>query len=129
MLYPYHTYTLALSLRESQSIGMLSNMITEIEEHPHETKLARDGTPFAMLQCISKYSPQVPESLKELVKKALYSDKALELVKEAFVAYDPRASSLLGTTQAVDLISGGVKVNALPETANAVVNHRIAEDR
>lgn len=29
------------------------------------------------------------------------------------------------TTQAVDLISGGVKVNALPEETNAVINHRI----
>ncbi|UZJ54106.1 hypothetical protein CBS101457_003426 [Exobasidium rhododendri] len=29
------------------------------------------------------------------------------------------------TTQAVDLIGGGVKVNALPEEASAVVNHRI----
>ena len=29
------------------------------------------------------------------------------------------------TTQAVDLISGGVKINALPEQASAVINHRI----
>jgi len=30
------------------------------------------------------------------------------------------------TSQAVDLISGGVKINALPEKVYAVVNHRIA---
>lgn len=29
------------------------------------------------------------------------------------------------TTQAVDLVSGGVKINALPEQASTVVNHRI----
>ena len=29
------------------------------------------------------------------------------------------------TTQAVDLVSGGVKINALPEEASAVINHRI----
>lgn len=29
------------------------------------------------------------------------------------------------TTQAVDLISGGVKINALPEQASIVINHRI----
>jgi Gly-Xaa carboxypeptidase len=29
------------------------------------------------------------------------------------------------TSQAVDVIGGGVKVNALPETAKAIVNHRI----
>lgn len=34
--------------------------------------------------------------------------------------------SLVGTTQAIDLIHGGVKSNALPERAWAVVNHRIS---
>lgn len=36
--------------------------------------------------------------------------------------------SAFTTTQAVDLISGGVKVNALPEEATAVINHRISAD-
>lgn len=33
------------------------------------------------------------------------------------------------TTQAIDLVQGGVKVNALPEEAWAVVNHRIDTQR
>ncbi|WFC94465.1 Gly-Xaa carboxypeptidase [Malassezia brasiliensis] len=33
---------------------------------------------------------------------------------------------VLKTTQAVNVIEGGVKVNALPESAQAIVNHRIA---
>jgi len=37
--------------------------------------------------------------------------------------------SLAGTTQAIDMVQGGVKVNALPEQAWALVNHRIAVDR
>ncbi|EEB86907.1 hypothetical protein MPER_15977, partial [Moniliophthora perniciosa FA553] len=36
---------------------------------------------------------------------------------------------LLKTTQAVDIIQGGVKVNALPELASVIINHRIAEHR
>ncbi len=48
--------------------------------------------------------------------------RALEkiLFKEAFF------KSLVETTQAIDLIHGGVKSNALPEQAYAVVNHRIS---
>ena len=57
------------------------------------------------------------------------SDAALEALQQAIVARDPGAAASLGTTQAVDLISGGVKVNALPEKAHVVVNHRIAEHR
>ncbi|KAK7466413.1 hypothetical protein VKT23_005135 [Stygiomarasmius scandens] len=34
---------------------------------------------------------------------------------------------MLRTTQAIDLVEGGVKVNALPEKASVVINHRIAE--
>jgi Gly-Xaa carboxypeptidase len=37
--------------------------------------------------------------------------------------------SLVGTTQAIDLVDGGVKVNALPEQAWAIVNHRISTER
>jgi len=36
---------------------------------------------------------------------------------------------LIGTTQAIDLVRGGVKTNALPEEAWAVVNYRIATQR
>jgi acetylornithine deacetylase/succinyl-diaminopimelate desuccinylase-like protein len=36
---------------------------------------------------------------------------------------------MLHTTQAVDIFHAGVKINALPETASAIINHRIAEHR
>jgi acetylornithine deacetylase/succinyl-diaminopimelate desuccinylase-like protein len=36
--------------------------------------------------------------------------------------------SCLSTTQAVDIVGGGVKVNALPEEAHVVVNHRLSVD-
>ncbi|KAI9440732.1 hypothetical protein H4582DRAFT_2074519 [Lactarius indigo] len=45
---------------------------------------------------------------------------------EAELVKDETYRSLIGTTQAIDLIQGGVKSNALPEEAWAIVNHRIA---
>lgn len=108
---------------------MLSSMITEIEAHPHETRLTRDGTVFQSIQCLAKYSPVLPAELKRLVKKSLKSDAALDQLRKELLAHDPTAASSLGTTQAVDLIQGGVKVNALPENVWAVVNNRIADYR
>lgn len=72
-----------------------------------------------------------PKSVIKLVKKSLRSDKALKLLEKVVFsgALGKDISSLLGTTQAVDLIEGGVKVNALPERASAVINHRIAIER
>jgi Gly-Xaa carboxypeptidase len=55
----------------------------------------------------------------------VYSDKALKSL-QSFILEDKELNSLVTTTQAIDLIGGGVKSNALPELAWAVVNRRIS---
>lgn len=73
----------------------------------------------------------IPKSLKKLIKKSLRSESALKELEKILLngASAKHNHDLLSTTQAVDLIEGGVKVNALPERASAVVNHRISTDR
>jgi Gly-Xaa carboxypeptidase len=78
-----------------------------------------------MLKCISQV-PLVPKDLREDIIKSLTCDAALKRVEKAT---SPLLRPLFGTTQAIDLINGGVKANALPEEATAVVNHRISDDR
>lgn len=109
------------------SIGLLSRFIAVVEDNPHQASLSRTGTPFAMTQCLAAYNPMYPEDLRKLARKAVTDDAALKALQEQLLASDPLYKAMLGTTQAVDLIEGGVKVNALPERASAVVNHRIAE--
>ena len=70
-----------------------------------------------------------PENLRELTRKAVTDDAAKEALQGELLALDPLYGAMLRTTQAVDLVEGGVKVNALPELASAVINHRIAEHR
>ena len=70
----------------------------------------------------------MPSELRKALLDADQSDKALHAA-EKILFQDRMFRSLVGTTQAIDLISGGVKTNALPESAWAVVNHRIATDR
>ena len=67
--------------------------------------------------------------LKKLIKQSASSDKALSALEEELFRSDLLAKALGGTTQAVDIINGGVKVNALPEEVFAIVNHRIATHR
>ena len=79
-------------------------------------------------QCLAAHTPDLPRKLRKALKKADKSDRALkEAQKELFKSKPFHA--MVGTTQAIDLIEGGVKTNALPERAWAVVNHRIATDR
>lgn len=101
-----------------------------IESTPHTPELLRDGTPFATYQCIAEHVPNVPDYFRKLVKRTNEDDEALNQLKQVLLDLDPaRNSAMLGTTQAVTLIGGGIKVNALPESASAVVNHRIGQHR
>lgn len=100
-----------------------------LEAHPHEPELRRDRTYYQHLQCIAEHASDVPKELKTLIKKSRKSDKALEDLIEFLDSQDREFRPSTATTQAVDIISGGVKSNALPELSFTVVNHRIADYR
>ncbi|KAK3988235.1 hypothetical protein QBC44DRAFT_329732 [Cladorrhinum sp. PSN332] len=113
------------------SIGVLSELITKIESEQYPTRLAKENPYFTQLQCGASYSKEFPKKLKKLlahrsastsqhVCKAKPDHLALEAAKEG-----PAIKYLMQTSQAVDVISGGIKVNALPERSTVVVNHRI----
>jgi Gly-Xaa carboxypeptidase len=103
---------------------MLSHMLVKYEAHPYPVHLKR-GTPmFSTLQCVAAHAPELPHKLRHALQRAAKSDHALKHVED-IIFKDRAVRALTGTTQAIDLISGGVKTNALPESAYAVVNHRI----
>lgn len=78
-------------------------------------------------QCLAAYGATIPKRLRNALVDAEKSDKALRRAEKTLFQ-DLKFKSLVGTTQAIDLINGGVKTNALPESAYAVVNHRVATD-
>ncbi|KAF7348672.1 Carboxypeptidase S [Mycena venus] len=113
------------SLPPHTSIGILAALIVHLESNAPVPTLEL-GTPvFAMAQCIAAHAPEIPHKLKRAILRAPKSKRALKAAEEMLLT-DKMFKALVGTTQAVDLISGGVKSNALPEQALALVNHRIA---
>lgn len=112
----------------TQSIGILSALLVAYESSPYPVKLGRDSPVYGSLQCLAEYAPELDTSMSRFIKESARSDAALREV-ESFVSKDVILRSLVGTTQAIDLVGGGVKTNALPETAWAIVNHRIATQR
>lgn len=112
----------------SKSIGMLASLLVAFESNPFPVHLAR-GTPvYSNIQCIASHAHSMDPKLRKLILSSATSDKALQQASE-LLTEDVVMKSLIGTTQAIDIISGGVKTNALPEQAYAIVNHRIATDR
>ena len=112
-----------------QSIGILAALIAEIEANPHAPHLYRDEPYYTALQCQALLNSELDDELRSLITKSRSSDKALVDLEKKLFASDILADALSKTTQATDLIGGGVKSNALPENAYAVVNHRIAQHR
>ncbi|KAK4097661.1 carboxypeptidase S [Parathielavia hyrcaniae] len=114
------------------SIGILSELITKIESEQYRARLVDSNPYYTQLQCGAAYSPEFPDQLKLLLRhrrasssphdlcKAKPDRLALEAAKQG-----PEIKYLMQTSQAVDVVSGGLKVNALPECAATVVNHRI----
>ncbi|GBE86580.1 Carboxypeptidase S [Sparassis crispa] len=109
------------------TIGILAALLVEYEEHPIEAHLKRDTPVYWHAQCLAAHAPELSPSLRRHLARSVKSDKALRKAQEELFE-DHTFEALVGTTQAIDLIDGGVKTNALPENAVAVINHRIATD-
>lgn len=110
------------------SIGMLADAIVHLENHPQHPHLDRASPFYSLLLCQAEHAPDIPHALKQLLKKSVKSDVALGLVLPLLLEHDEGRliRSVLSTTQAIDLIRGGVKINALPEHVETSINHRVA---
>ncbi|KAH7033509.1 peptidase family M20/M25/M40 [Microdochium trichocladiopsis] len=112
---------------QHNGIGVMAELITQIEANPYESRLYKENPFLGLLQCGAEYSEEFPKKLRKLLPShaantcARKEDKlALEAAKlgDAF-------KYLFTTSQAPDIISGGVKSNALPERTVVLVNHRV----
>ncbi|KAF8449397.1 hypothetical protein L210DRAFT_3524770 [Boletus edulis BED1] len=65
--------------------------------------------------------------MRKLVQQSQTSDAKLRELQDVLIDFDPMFYAMSGTTQAIDLVGGGVKVNALPEAVWAVANYRIVD--
>ncbi|KAI1084239.1 carboxypeptidase S [Whalleya microplaca] len=107
-------------------IGVISELITMIEANPYEPRLYSENPFLALLQCGAEHSPDFPSKLKKLLPshKGHTCAKKDKLAQEAAKSGD-YIKYLFTTSVASDVISGGVKNNALPERTRVLVNHRI----
>ncbi|TXT13190.1 hypothetical protein VHUM_01591 [Vanrija humicola] len=103
-------------------IGYISKLITQIEEHPFKPELTEQSPYLKYLSCLSEHAPDIPKKLK----KSVQNPKKWGKLAKKLAAEDLKVNAFLATTTAVDLINGGVKVNALPEVVTATVNHRVS---
>ncbi|KAI0125569.1 peptidase family M20/M25/M40 [Xylariales sp. AK1849] len=102
-------------------IGIISEIVVKLEARPYEPKLIKGSPIYNHFACQAKYSPDAAPKITELIRKG-----DLETLAEELATVDRATQYRIQTSQAIDIISGGVKINALPEKIRVGVNHRIA---
>ncbi|KAF7308646.1 Gly-X carboxypeptidase [Mycena chlorophos] len=101
---------------EHTTIGILAKLLVAFEQNPPEVRLTRESIIYEFLQCTGEHGAAMPEKLRRVIQRSAHSDRALRQLQE-ILSEDPLSRALCG-----------VKSNALPETAFALVNHRISTD-
>ncbi|KAK4046749.1 hypothetical protein OIV83_005854 [Microbotryomycetes sp. JL201] len=101
-------------------IGVLSRLLVELEDEPSEVKLEQGSPVLQYLQCAADYG-QVDKKFKKRIR----NKKEWKKLGKDMADRDPIMRAFLSTTQAINLVNGGIKVNALPEYTTATINYRI----
>ncbi|KAH9206171.1 Gly-Xaa carboxypeptidase [Leptodontidium sp. 2 PMI_412] len=102
------------------AIGYLARIIQAIEDNPFQSRLTPANPTSNYLKTIALYAKDIPSDLRKAILDPRSADKVLKYMDSSV---DSRA--LVRTSTAVDVVQGGEKSNALPETAHIIVNHRI----
>lgn len=102
-------------------IGIMSEMVVALESNPYEPELIKNSPIYNHYVCQARYSPDADPLVTELLQKGDLKTLAKELA-----AQDRSTNFRLQTSQAVDYITGGQKINAMPELIKLGVNYRVA---
>ncbi|KAI1470879.1 Zn-dependent exopeptidase [Daldinia caldariorum] len=103
-------------------IGIMADAIVALENEPYAPRLTYSNPFRRVLECRTKHSP---EAVQPWLRDALLSGDEYEIAKK-LAEEETEEKWLVQTSQAIDVINGGVTVNALPESIEFQVNHRIA---
>jgi Gly-Xaa carboxypeptidase len=108
------------------SIGIISQLVNALEANPFKAAALTSRNPYLkFLQTLAKTSKSLPEHLRQDILRAEFDDKANARVVE-WVTSDINQRYLIQTSQAIDVIKGGVKSNALPEFVSITYNSRVS---
>ncbi|KAL7424245.1 hypothetical protein Q5752_001831 [Cryptotrichosporon argae] len=104
-------------------IGIMSQIVSGLEDNPFEPNLTPASPILTAMQCAAEHASAFPKSYAKLLRRE--GPNAYPRLAKVYAESSTFHRAEAGTTTAVDVIAGGVKVNALPELVAARVNFRI----
>ncbi|KAL2825491.1 hypothetical protein BDW59DRAFT_179867 [Aspergillus cavernicola] len=102
-------------------IGIISEIVVALEANPYKPEILKNSPVHKRLVCEARYSPDAQPKIGELLRKGDFDSLAAEFANTGRLE-----RFLVQTSQAVDLIQGGQKINAMPEVITVTVNYRVA---
>ncbi|CDO94343.1 unnamed protein product [Kluyveromyces dobzhanskii CBS 2104] len=109
------------------SIGIISSLVTKIESKKFPLLFTEKNPVSEWYQCAAQYSEGMDKSLRYDFLNAMNDeDSNARVIEYLFETGGKKVGYLLRTSQAVDIIHGGFKSNALPETVSVLINSRVA---
>ncbi|KAG0668292.1 hypothetical protein C6P45_004852 [Maudiozyma exigua] len=105
-------------------IGVAGELISALEKFPFKSNFKVTNPTYEFLNCAAEHSLSFPKYLEWLIRTARNNSVAEYALGKLLDAQNG-FKYYFRTTQAIDVIHGGNKANALPESVNFLVNHRI----
>ncbi|ODV83918.1 hypothetical protein CANARDRAFT_9207 [[Candida] arabinofermentans NRRL YB-2248] len=106
------------------SIGYISKFIVGYEDDQFSPVMPNISPMLGNLQCLAEHA-DINASLKSDILKAHLDEASNKRVLD-YMTKDRLTKYLVQTSQAVDIIEGGEKINSLPRNTTVIINHRIA---
>lgn len=103
------------------AIGIMAQIVADLEANPFKAEILWNSPVHHALICLARYSP---DAMPELAGYINHDD--LEAAACVLTELSPQTQYFIQTSQAVDVISGGDKINSLPEFVTLGVNYRYA---
>ncbi len=109
------------------AIGILGKIAAEIEEKElFKPYLQTDSPIYGYLQCLAAHGDDsTPSWIAKAVTGGKKSKSVMNAIAEKFAEGSDGDRYLVQTSKAVTIFNGGIKINALPESAVAHVNSRV----
>ncbi|CAI5759319.1 unnamed protein product [Candida verbasci] len=107
------------------SIGIIAKLIEKIESKEFSPILSNINPVLNQLYCIAEHSPNLDPKVRKNILKSQVNSNANKKIVE-YLSKNKETKYLIQTSQAIDIIQGGIKSNALPEHVSILVNSRIA---
>lgn len=110
---------------EHGAIAIMGELARNMEMDPFEPALPQENPILRYAQCIATHSTGMGKLQKKTIFRAGFDKVANSQVIKA-LSKIPLTRYLIRTSQAIDVIHGGEKANALPEKVSMITNHRVA---